>query len=751
MRHRGNLPENKDRQDGPNTGTGSRAARWFRRSRARPLLGLVATVAAAGALLAGTVVAIGPFAGEITEATSNVPEEIDLAALDDFAIRSHVYGSDGSLLTTLHGPENREPVPLSRVPQPVIDAVLAVEDADFYEHNGVNFRAMARAFFENVQAGGIAQGGSTVTQQLVKNALLSAERELERKKKEIPLALRLERELSKEEILESYLNTVYFGSGAYGVQAAAETYWGRDVADLGYAEGALLASLIANPVGHDPTLYPDRAYEQRRLALERLVSLGTISREQASEYRGAPLPVRRCAADETSPLTCGDADVAAPDDYFVEEVKQQLLDDPRLGATRDERITTLFSGGLHIHTTLDPAAQWAAEVTAATVPPPNDRGVTSALVSLDNRSGAVRALVGGPGYDTYKYDVVTHEPGRQTGSAFKTVVVLTALEQGNFPFDRIQGGGSFACPLCEEDPYRISGAGGTLASVTAGSSNGAFVRMGQVVGLDNVVEMARRLGLANDQMDPNALSMPLGTFDMTPLEMATAYAAIANDGLRVEPYMVERVEDREGNTIIEHEGASPRRVFSEATACYATEILGEVVRSGTGTRARLTEMPSAGKTGTTDRNADAWFIGFTPYLTTAVWMGNPDTNTVSMDNIGGVRNYGGTFPAMIWRGFNQSVHHGLEPTPFPRCEAPDRSARNLYGEGNNFLNGFRFPSSGSSSPSRPRTPPTTSPSGRGPGPSGPTTTVPTDGERAAPAPPGQGAGGTGGPPGPGGG
>ncbi len=178
----------------------------------------------------------------------------------------------------------------------MIDAILAVEDADFYSHNGVNFRAITRAFFENVNAGGVEQGGSTITQQLVKNALLTSERDFDRKRKEIPLAIRLEEQLSKDQILEKYLNTVYFGSGAYGVQAAAETYWGVDVGSLGYSEGAMLAALIANPVSYDPTLHPDVAYQQRRLALDRMVSLGKLTREDGDKYQTAPLPVRRCGA-----------------------------------------------------------------------------------------------------------------------------------------------------------------------------------------------------------------------------------------------------------------------------------------------------------------------------------------------------------------------------------------------------------------------------------------------------------------------
>jgi penicillin-binding protein 1A len=693
------------------TRVGRPVVRRYRRSNVKNLIGLIVAILTTGALLAATTIALTPSTREIASATSSVPEELDLGALEAYAVRSQIFARDGSPLAMLHGVENREPVPLDRVPSAVIDAVLAVEDADFYSHNGVNFRAVARAFFENVSAGGIEQGGSTITQQLVKNALLSSERELERKKKEVPLALRLEEKLPKEAILEAYLNTVYFGSGAYGVQAAAETYWGVDVTQLGHAEGAMLAALIANPVSYDPTLRPDIAYQQRKIALERMVAYGAITRQEAAQYGSTPLPVRRCGSGQVNDYGCGGAEPPPPDDYFVEEVKQQLLDDPRMGATREERIQTVFGGGLRIHTTLDAGAQWAAELAAYTVPPPNDQGVTAAMVTLDNTNGAVRALVGGPGYENYKYDIVTHKPGRQTGSSFKTFVMLTALEQGNFPFDKVQGGGSFPCPDCEEDPYRIDGPGGTLESVTARSSNGAFVRLGQVVGLENVIELADELGLANALMDPGALSMPLGTFDMTPLEMAAAYASIPNGGNFVEPYMIERVEDREGNVLIERE-QTPRRVFSESTACYATEILKEAVESGTGTRARIPGLEVAGKTGTTDEHADAWFVGFTPFMTTAVWMGNPESNQVSMQNLGGVQNYGGTYPAMIWRAFNEMVHENLPRLDFPTCEPPDRAPRNAYGEGDNFLNGFRFPaperprsSSGSRSPSAaPRTP-----------------------------------------------
>lgn len=655
--------------------------RWW---RVRKFFHLVLSIVVSGVLLAGVVVALVPSFRELGTATLLEPEEIDLAALDGFAVRSQVFAADGSLLSTLHGPENREPVSLEQVPQPVIDSILAVEDADFYNHRGVNVRAVVRAMLSNLSAGSIEQGGSTITQQLVKNALVGSDRDLHRKTKEAAYALRLERRLSKDEILEKYLNTVYFGSGAYGVQAAAETYWGVGVESLGYAEGALLAGIISNPVSYDPTLHPEAATKRRRVALERLFELDIIDEEQLAEFSNTPLPVRRCDKDEPNrPISCGDVDLPPDDDYFVEAVKQQLLSDPRLGDTPEERFNAVFGGGLRIYTTLDPAMQRAAQEAHDSVPPANSLGVTSAIVSIDSKTGAVKALVGGPGFENYKFDVATHQPGRQTGSSFKVFVLLTALEQGNIPSDSIAGGGSFPNPGGTPNPYRIGGPGGSLTSVTTASSNGAFVRMGQVVGLENVILMARKLGVSSD-LDPGIMSMPLGTALTTPLEMASAYTAIPNGGQYVPAFMVERIVDRTGTTIVRHE-RDEKRAFSERTACYATEILEANVRYGTGTRARLKNQEAAGKTGTTEENNDAWFVGFTPYLTTAVWMGNPDEN-VSMRNLGGVENFGGTYPAMIWRQFNETVHADLDPVAFPDCPKANRYARKVTGLGDGSAN-----------------------------------------------------------------
>jgi penicillin-binding protein 1A len=659
------------------------------------------TIVAAGAVLAGAVVVAGPQVASVATAGSGVPEPLDLASVDGYAVRSQVFAADGSVLATLHGVENRSPVTLDRVPQPVVQSILAVEDAEFYEHRGINARALARALVENVAAGGVEQGGSTITQQLVKNALLSNERSLERKTKEAVLALRLEEELTKDQILETYLNTVYFGSGAYGVQAAAETYWGKNIEELSWAEGALLAALISNPALYDPTLYPERALEQRRIALDRLVSLEYLSREEADFIGLFPLPTVRCGTGPDRPASCGDVELPPADSYFVEYVKLQLLDDPRLGATYAERYNAVFGGGLRIHTTLDPAAQAAAEVAHDEETPSNDVGVTSAFVAVEQSTGAVRALVGGADFAIDKFDIATTAPGRQTGSTFKTFVLLEALEQGALPNDSVSGTITMTDPGTLE-PYTVTGVGGTLQSVLSASSNAAFVRLNQVVGPEKVVELGRRMGLTLDDTAQKKPSLPLGVSDTTPLQMATAYGAIPNGGIENPSYFVDRVEDRNGNVLFSHQPAGSR-VVSAQTACLATEILVGNVQGGTGRNAQLPDQVAGGKTGTTTGPTDVWFVGFTPYLTTAVWMGNPkEGGTARTDSSGrtigggtslsqlpGRQAWGSTYPAAIWQRFNELYHQDKPPLPFPTCEPPTRGGRPLSGANDPFgtLNG----------------------------------------------------------------
>jgi membrane peptidoglycan carboxypeptidase len=752
----------------------------------RKLLLFVGMVLLAGAVLAGAAAITGPQLAAIATSGEGDPKPIDVDAVDDFAVRSEVLAADGSLLATLHGVENRLPVPLEQVPDAVVESILAIEDAEFYLHRGVNARSIARALVENVSAGGVRQGGSTITQQLVKNTLLNNETTLERKIEEAVLSMRLEEQMSKDEILETYLNTVYFGSGAYGVQAAAETYWGRNVQDLGWAEGAMLAALIANPISYDPTLYPQRALQQRQIALERLVSLDVITRDMAALFGLVPLPTARCTGNPYGrPEECGEVDTPPIDNYFVEKVKNDLLnlDDERyafLGATKAEREAAVFGGGLTIHTTLDPAAQFAAEIAHAEETPPNDLGVTSAIVAMDPADGAVRALVGGPKFGENKFDMAT-QGRRQVGSTFKTFLVLEALEQGAIPDDLVSGTLSMIDPG-SRTPYGPAGVGGTLRSVTTASSNGAFVRLNQVLGPQNVTAMAAKVGIAVPDLPARSPSLPLGSADITPLDMATAYSTIPNGGMYNDAYFVSRVEDRNGNVVYEHESA-PTRAFSEQTACLATEILAANVQGGTGTNARLPGQQAAGKTGTSEGPYDVWFVGFTPYLTTAVWMGNPDeggsaqddqgrlTRTPSLAKMPGRQAWGSTYPAAIWQRFNELYHEDRSPRSFPTCDSVGRGAKPLSGKNDPYgtLNGgydptgqgvlsgpmrgqvTRRPSTGGGSPAR--TPGTTAPdegaaAGGGGGDAAPTTTAaapPTTAGAATPAaePTGEAAGGDG--------
>lgn len=701
-----------------------------------------ATIVAGGFIVATAMLVLVPSVIRIASAVEGSDGAMDVTAFRDYAVRSQVFAANGELLATLHGPENREPIPLAEMPDTIKQAVLSVEDAQFYEHGGVNPRGLVRALVQNVQSGRVEQGGSTITQQLVKKALLSDDRVLDRKTKEAALAIRLEGQISKDEILELYLNTVYFGSGAYGVKAAAETYWGKPASDLTWADSALLASMISNPVENDPILHPKKAQEERRLALDRMVANEVITREQATAFAASPLPTGKCTGvSGPRPADCGTIDQPPPDSYFVEEVKQQLLADTRLGATYEERYAMVFGGGLRVYTTLDPVAQAAAQWAHDNTFPANVRseadskGITTAMVSLDNATGGVRALVGGPGFENFKYDIATHEPGRQTGSTFKTFVILTALEQGVQPDDTIDGGGSWPNKGSTPDPYVITGTGGTLTGVTAASSNGAFVRLGQTVGLDNVVDLAQRLGVSSN-FDPRAKSMPLGVFDVTPIEMASAYSAIPNGGVHQDAYFIDRVEDRTGRVLWSH-SLTPTRGFSWQTSCLATQILANNVAAGTGTNAQLRGQSAAGKTGTTESNTNTWFVGFTPVMTTAVWMGIPAEGTKPMGNLGGREQFGGLWPATIWHNYNQAYVDQSKQrridwpscAPLPRAGRPATGAADPYG----VLNGGEQPeedptptSSTTSTTSRVTT--TTRPSTsttRGPTPSTSSTTTST--------------------------
>jgi penicillin-binding protein 1A len=619
----------------------------------------------AGALTATTLVLAAPgVAAVFTGGDAGDSKAIDLDPLSE---RSVVLAADGSTIGVLRD-ENRVSVPLGEVPKVVVDTVLAIEDEDFYVHDGVNIRATFRALLTNAEAGEVRQGGSTITQQLVKNALLSPEQNLSRKIEEAVLARRLEDTMSKDEILERYLNTVFLGNRAYGIQAASEMYFNKPVQEAGPVEAAFLAGLIRNPVGYDPLTRPEAARDRRNLVLERMVELHKLERPAADLFKQVPIPTQ---VFDNSPER----------DYFVEEVRRRLLQDERLGETPQERENLILRGGLVIRTTLDPRLQDLAEQAVASQLPDTGGRFAAAMASVDSQTGAVRALVGGPGFDNFEYDIATQGVGRQPGSSFKPFVLAAALETGLIGArDTIRG--SEPCRFepedfpdwlsAEWDPQNYEGTrGGTLDlyGATKYSLNCAYARLILLIGPDRAMDMAQRLGITTN-LDPPVPSSALGSREVYPLDMASAYSTFATEGVRHRPFLVAEVTDRNGEVLLRGRDRG-RRVITADLARTVTDILrGPVSSGGTGASANF-GRPVAGKTGTSNRSADAWFVGFTPQLSTAVWMGSPE-GRVPMENVGGrARVTGGSFPAAIWRAFMAPAHDGLpvidfaEPPPAP--------------------------------------------------------------------------------------
>ena len=593
----------------------------------------------------------------VTDGIGGGDERIDLEPL---ATRSVVHARDGSVLSVLHAEENRVPVPLDRVPPHVVQAVLDAEDERFWEHGALDLRSITRALVTNVEEGGVLEGGSTITQQLVKTSLLDPEKSLSRKVEEAILAVRLESQMPKREILERYLNTVYFGNGAYGVQAAAERYFSTNVEQLTLAQAVMLAGLIRNPGRADPFVVPQAARERRAVVVDRMRLLGHVSPAEAEQVKAEALPAKPPDLPAQS------------SDYFSEKVKQELLADTRLGATAQDRFQAVFKGGLAIHTTLDPNYQRLAQEKVASILPDTDGRFNAAVVSVEPSTGAVRSLVGGADFDTVKFNLVTDGPGRQTGSSFKVFTLVAALENGFLPTDTISG--SVPCPIPNPggspDPWppeNFEGQGGgmlSLTEATVNSVNCAYARLVKLVGPEKVVEAAKRMGITNE-LAPH-LSITLGGQGVTPLQMASAFATLAADGERHEPYFVESVQDRSGRVVLEAD-RTPQRAISEQHARLVNQILTQVVARGTGRAASVPRWTPAGKTGTTDVHGDAWFVGYTPTLSTAVWMGNPEA-VVPMLNVGGIRVAGGTYPARIWGAYMREVLKGQAPVAFP---APD--------------------------------------------------------------------------------
>lgn len=603
---------------------------------------LLRAVAAALAVLAVTFTAAGLYLYSLSRALPDLdPESVAFKPAET----SVVYASDGSVLAEWHAEQDRKVIPIEQVPQHLKDAVVAIEDERFYQHEGVDLQGIARALRANARAGQAEQGGSTITQQVVKLLFTGSERTLARKIKEALLAYQLEARTDKRRVLETYLNLVYFGQGAYGVESAAKRYFGKRAADLDLAESAMLAGIIASPARYDPFTHPDAARERRNRVLRKMRELGMISEMQLASALDAQLRVE--------PRPEGGQQVAP---YFVEHVKQQLIE--RLGSQ------TVFEGGLRVHTTLDPVLQqYAEEAARALLPDPGDPEV--ALVCIDVATGDVLAMVGGRDFSKGQFNLAV-QGKRQPGSAFKPFVLVTALAQGVKPTDVFE-----ATPFStrvKDGIWRVqnyenekTAPAMTLAAATDWSVNAVYARLVMKVGPENVVKTANAMGIKTP-LDPNpAIALGGLTTGVSPLEMASAYSTLASGGIRREPVSVSKVTDRAGNVVLAPV-REDRRVLAPSIAKTASAMLHDVVERGTGQAAKL-PVWAAGKTGTTQAYRDAWFVGWADGLCTAVWVGYRE-GQVSMTNVHGIKVTGGSFPARIWQRFmSRALAERQRPRP----------------------------------------------------------------------------------------
>ncbi|WP_420329817.1 transglycosylase domain-containing protein [Spirulina subsalsa] len=543
---------------------------------------------------------------------------------------TYIYDIKGKLLDSLHGEYNRSVVKLDEISPELKRAVLAIEDSHFYVHEGINPNSIARALVANWRQGSVVEGGSTITMQLVKNLFLSRERTVSRKLAEAVLAIRVEQIFTKDQILEMYLNTIYWGHNSYGAETAAQSFFGKSASEINLAEAAVMAGLIQAPEDYSPFINYKETKRRQGMVLTRMRELGWITPEEETAARAEPLLVSRPTAWKASELP-----------YVTEAVISELQQ--RFGQD------AVLQGGMRVQTTVDYNFQKMAEEKVATAHRRlRGRGLYAdqvALVAVDPRTHFVKALVGGVNYRESQFNRAIQSL-RQPGSAFKPYVYYAAFASGKFtPYSVVDDspvryrdgaayysprnyGGGFAGPM-------------SLRDSLIQSRNVPAVKLGQMVGLKNVIEVCRTLGIKSP-LDP-VVSLPLGAIGVTPLEMAGSYATFASTGWHSEPTIMVRVTDSRGNVILDNT-PNPQLVLDPWATASLNAVLKGVIEGGTGTAANI-GRPAAGKTGTTSAERDVWFVGYVPQLSTAVWIGNDNFRPLGK----GVT--GGGYAAPIWRDF----------------------------------------------------------------------------------------------------
>ncbi len=644
----------------PNAKRAKRKRPWWRRWWMLLLVFPAVAVAAVGLLVFYLVF-------------STVPLPEDIAPTS-----SVVFDAEGNEVGGLAAEIAREDIDLQDLPDHVEQAVLAAEDRGFYEHRGISVTGIARALFTNIRAGGIRGGGSTISQQYIKNAALTPEQTYRRKVEEAALAIKLEREYDKEQILSFYLNTIYWGRGAYGIEAAAQTTFNVSASELDVNQAATLAGVIAAPEGFNPIDNPEGADSRRQYVLGGMLDEGYLTQQEHDDLVAAGLP------DVVERQTVAQG----PNAYYIDAVRRELAAMPEFDDGE------LFQG-LRIHTQLDQSLQQLAQTTLADAiaDGPTDAG---SIVTVDPRSGGVRALVGGQDIEQQSFNTAVRSV-RQPGSTFKAFTLQAFFAAGYHPDSRFPAPAEIEIEDAE-NPIRNFGDSSfgeqTVRQATASSTNTVFVQMQEELGREEVIDAAHRAGLPREKSeelfptersDGTALrplaGLTLGQDEASPLEMASAYAIYPAEGIRSTPHLVVRVEDRNGNVVHETEVAEDQQI--EANVARAvTDVLRGVVTDGSGQSADI-GRPSAGKTGTTNDGRDVWYVGYVPQLTTSVWLGNLDNSPIDAENA-----TGGGLAAPVWATYMSQAVEGLEEEDFV---APDLDQFELLnGEPEACPEGYEF-------------------------------------------------------------
>ncbi|HEX2048044.1 MAG TPA: transglycosylase domain-containing protein [Acidimicrobiales bacterium] len=634
-----------------------------------------------------------PFSGSLPDERPSIESRI-----------TRVFDSTGAEMANYRRFETSLPIGRGDIPPVLVDAVLAMEDQRFYEHNGVDSRGVFRAFWADLKGGGYVQGGSTITQQYVRLAYTGNERTVGRKLREAVLAGRVEKELSKDEILYRYLNRAYFGSGAYGIGAAAETYFNKKVKDLSLSEAAMLAGLLSAPSDYDPRVSPGEAEYQRQRALGKMVDQGRITQQQYAEA----IPLRVTLADNRPRLGAAPATVVQPAKalpvkfpWYSDYVRSYLI--ARYG---DDMV---YSGGLRVETAIDPTMQAKAESAVNEALTGTQAPLDMALVAVEPKTGLVRAMVGGRDFAKSQVNLAlgncpqrpadqgavpakTDGPmcvagggsGRQPGSSFKPFTLAEALEDGMSLDKSYRGPGRYTYPNCRGAGCTVqnveSGGYGSLnlKQATAYSVNTVYAQLVQDVGVKDTAEMANRLGVTmiNPQGKlPNGEdygpSLTLGAAEVAPLDMAAAYGVFGARGMQYPVSPVVRVLDANGKVLEDNRARGGKRVLEERIADQMNEVLKGVVGNGTAKAADIGRPNgTAGKTGTSENFSDAWFVGYTPELSTAIWMGHADSQRPLVNVKGLPRVYGGTLPAKTWQAFMTAALEGKPTSDFATPAPP---------------------------------------------------------------------------------